>query len=76
MFLAAHETKRRTLEEMDEVFDSGEWAWRSAKIRSARLEQLADELAKDKGAEATSEHVNAPVAERVASAPIEPEKQV
>jgi len=73
MFLSAHETKRRTLEEMDEVFDSGVPAWKSSKIRSRRLEQLAEELARDKGAEAESEHV--PVVNR-APAAVEPEKLV
>jgi len=43
---------------MDEVFDSGLPAWRSHKIRSARLEQLAEELARDpKAVEAEREHV-------------------
>ena len=37
----------RTLEEMDEVFDSGFPAWKTSNIRSARLEQLADEFARD-----------------------------
>lgn len=32
---------------MDEVFDSGLPAWKSSKIRSARLEQLTDEMARD-----------------------------
>lgn len=32
---------------MDEVFDSGLPAWKSSKIRSARLEQLADEIARE-----------------------------
>lgn len=58
MFLAAHETKRRTLEEMDDVFDSGLPAWKTSKITSQRLEQLAEEIAKgDKGREAEAEHV-------------------
>jgi hypothetical protein len=43
---------------MDDVFESGLPAWKSGKIRSARLEQLADELARDKGAEVETEHVN------------------
>ena len=32
---------------MDEVFDSGLPAWKSSKIRSARLEQLTDEMARE-----------------------------
>ena len=56
-FLFAHETKQRTLEEMDEVFDSGVPAWRSSKIRTNRLEQLVEEIARDpKSAEAEVEH--------------------
>ena len=43
---------------MDEVFDSGLPPWRSHKIRSARLEHLAEELARDpKVAEAESDHI-------------------
>ena len=46
---------------MDEVFDSGLPPWRSHKIRSARLEQLAEELARDpKAAEAESVHITVP----------------
>jgi MFS family permease len=57
MFLFAHETKQRTLEEMDEVFDSSVPAWRSSKIKNNRLEQLAEEIALDpKVAEAEAEH--------------------
>ena len=73
-FLAAHETKRRTLEEMDDVFDSGLPAWKSSKIKSHRLEQLAEEIAKgEKGREAEAEHVSVSAAAVVRS---EPEKQV
>ena len=57
MFLFAHETKQRTLEEMDEVFDSGVPAWKSSKIRTNRLEQLAEEIAQDpKAVQAEFEH--------------------
>src|ERR1700738_1983997 len=50
MSFAAHETKRRTLEEMDDVFDSGLPPWKTSKLTSSRLEQLAEEIAKgDKG---------------------------
>jgi len=39
MGLFAHETKDYTLEEMDEVFDSGRPAWKK-QVRSGRLEEL------------------------------------
>ena len=53
MFLTAPETKGRTLEEMDEVFDSGLPAWKSAPTRS-RLDQLEREI------QAGNVKVNAP----------------
>ena len=37
----------RTLEEMDDVFDSGLPAWKSSQIRTARLERLTEELTRD-----------------------------
>ncbi|KAM4062738.1 major facilitator superfamily protein [Hirsutella rhossiliensis] len=40
MFLAAHETKGYTLEEMDDVFDSGVPAWKRGKPVHSRLEEL------------------------------------
>ena len=43
MFLAAPETKGFTLEEMDDVFDSGTPAWRTHK-KSSRLDDLAREI--------------------------------
>ncbi|KAF1813047.1 MFS sugar transporter-like protein [Eremomyces bilateralis CBS 781.70] len=45
MFLTAPETKGKTLEEMDEVFDSGRPAWRSAP-KESRLERLQNEIEK------------------------------
>lgn len=39
MFLAAPETKGKTLEEMEEVFNSGLPAWKTAKFGS-RLDEL------------------------------------
>ncbi|KAF2133176.1 general substrate transporter [Dothidotthia symphoricarpi CBS 119687] len=45
MFLAAPETKGRTLEEMDDIFDRGVPAWRSGKGVS-RLDRLADDIEK------------------------------
>jgi hypothetical protein len=63
---------------MDEVFDSGLPPWRSHKIRSARLEQLAEELARDpKMAEAEGEHITVPApAGTEATAAADVEKQV
>lgn len=53
MFVAAPETKGKTLEEMDEVFDSGRPAWRAA-LKGSRLDQL------EKDIEAGHLKVNAP----------------
>ena len=39
----------RTLEEMDEVFDSGLPAWKSSTVRSALFDRHKDDIAKDKG---------------------------
>jgi len=62
---------------MDEVFDSGLPAWRSHKIRSARLEQLTEELARDpKAAEAESEHIAVPAPAAAEVIPANAEKQV
>lgn len=44
MFLTAPETKGFTLEEMDEVFDTGIPAWRRGKARS-RLDDIEREIA-------------------------------
>jgi hypothetical protein len=43
MFLTAPETKGKTLEEMDEVFDSGRPAWRRAP-KGSRLDALQEEI--------------------------------
>lgn len=43
MFLTAPETKGKTLEEMDDVFDSGLPAWRSVK-KGSRLDQLQRDI--------------------------------
>lgn len=43
MFLTAPETKGKTLEEMDEVFDSGLPAWKTVQTGS-RLDQLAKDI--------------------------------
>lgn len=47
MFLTAPETKNFTLEEMDDVFDSGIPAWRKAK-KGSRLDELQQEIAQGK----------------------------
>jgi NTP pyrophosphatase (non-canonical NTP hydrolase) len=65
MFLTAPETKGYTLEEMDEVFDSGLPAWRKLKKRS-RLEELEEEIAQG----------NLKVTAAKEEAPVTPEKQV
>jgi MFS family permease len=44
MFLMAPETKGRTLEEMDEVFDSGVPAWRSKAPVESRLDRLRADI--------------------------------
>jgi hypothetical protein len=43
MFLTAPETKGKTLEEMDEVFDSGLPAWKSIP-KGSRLDQLQKDI--------------------------------
>lgn len=43
MFLTAPETKGKTLEEMDEVFDSGLPAWKSLP-KGSRLDQLQKDI--------------------------------
>ncbi|CBY00000.1 similar to glucose transporter [Plenodomus lingam JN3] len=45
MFLTAPETKGRTLEEMDDVFDSGLPAWKAGKIAS-RFDQITRDIEK------------------------------
>jgi hypothetical protein len=87
MFLAAHETKRRyltsgkdliarTLEEMDEVFDSGLPAWKSSKIRSARLEQLTEEIAREHKLDREHSHVAARNARAISAVDTEKTDQV
>ncbi|KAF4983732.1 hypothetical protein FZEAL_948 [Fusarium zealandicum] len=43
MFFTAHETKGFTLEEMDDVFDSGHKAWKK-RDKTSRLERLANDI--------------------------------
>jgi sugar porter (SP) family MFS transporter len=45
MFLAAPETKGKTLEEMDEVFDSGRWPWQGVP-KGSRLDELQRDIEK------------------------------
>ncbi|KAF2097181.1 general substrate transporter [Rhizodiscina lignyota] len=45
MFLTAPETKGKTLEEMDEVFDSGRPAWKSVP-KGSRLDRLQEDIEK------------------------------
>lgn len=47
MFLTAPETKGKTLEEMDEVFDTGVPAWKTASaLKGSKLDRLATEIEK------------------------------
>jgi hypothetical protein len=56
MFLTAPETKGKTLEEMDEVFDRGIPAWKTAHVGS-RLDQLQRDIEEKGGVEvSTTEH--------------------
>ena len=47
MFLTAPETKGFTLEEMDDVFDTGRAAWKG-RDKTSRLETLAKEIEEGK----------------------------
>jgi hypothetical protein len=49
MFFTAPETKNFTLEEMDDVFDSGVPAWRKLE-KGSRLDELQQEIAHGKHA--------------------------
>jgi MFS family permease len=44
MFLAAPETKGRTLEEMDEIFDANLWPWQQPKSTGSRLDKIAADI--------------------------------
>lgn len=61
MFLTAPETKGKTLEEMDEVFDSGRPAWRAVP-KGSRLDQLQKDI------EAGNLKVTAPTSSAAAAA--------
>lgn len=56
MFLTAPETKGKTLEEMDEVFDSGIPAWKSVP-KGSRLDRLQHEIEKGELKVSTAAHV-------------------
>jgi hypothetical protein len=45
MFLTAPETKGKTLEEMDDVFDSGRPAWKSVP-KESKLDRLVEDIEK------------------------------
>jgi len=43
MYLTAYETKGKTLEEMDEIFDAGRWPWQKPPQES-KLDRLAADI--------------------------------
>jgi MFS family permease len=61
MFLMTPETKLRTLEEMDEIFSVP--AWRSAKLKTNRLDELAREIEQGKVELVTVKDANQPMFE-------------
>jgi hypothetical protein len=65
MFLTAPETKGRTLEEMDEVFDSGIPAWKT-QHGSSRLDQLQRDIEKGELKITTAAHPSTTTAKTVA----------
>jgi hypothetical protein len=67
MFLTAPETKGKTLEEMDEVFDSGLPAWKAVP-KGSRLDQLQKDI------EAGNLKITAPLGG--SAAPVTTEKAV
>ncbi len=69
MFLAAPETKGKTLEEMDDVFDSGLPAWKSVP-KGSRLDQLQKDI------EAGKLKITAPIGGAREAVPAEKEKPV
>lgn len=70
MFLTAPETKGYTLEEMDDVFDSGLPAWRKLE-RKSRMEELEKEII-----EGNLKITPAHEATGVSATHVTPEKQV
>lgn len=69
MFFTAPETKGKTLEEMDEVFDSGLAAWKTVP-KGSRLDQL------EKDIEAGNIKITAPIRGIHDRAPVATEKGV
>ncbi|KAF2655897.1 high affinity glucose transporter [Lophiostoma macrostomum CBS 122681] len=61
MFLTAPETKGKTLEEMDEVFDSGTPAWKT-NTRGSRLDRLQHDIEKGELKVTTATHKDHTVA--------------
>jgi hypothetical protein len=55
MFFTAPETKGKTLEEMDDVFDSGIPAWKSVP-KGSRLDQLTRDIEKGELKVSTAAH--------------------
>ncbi|KAL4782261.1 general substrate transporter [Aspergillus varians] len=72
MFLTAPETKGFTLEEMDEVFDSGRPAWKRLRVTS-RLDQMERDIAE--GNLKVTDHTS-PVDRVVPERALQPEKAV
>jgi hypothetical protein len=66
MFLTAPETKGKTLEEMDSVFDTGIPPWKAGKIDS-RLDQLQREI--EAGTVKVGPHTNLGHAESITHEP-------
>jgi len=48
MFFFAHETKGFTLEEMDDIFDSGRPAWKGGHKPTSRFEELQKDIEQGK----------------------------
>jgi len=49
MFFMAPETKGRTLEEMDEIFNAGVPAWKTSSMNTSRLERIREDIEKSRG---------------------------
>jgi hypothetical protein len=64
MFLTAPETKGKTLEEMDSVFDNGIPAWKTSG-QGSRLDQLQRDIEKGEVKVATTAHPTAAHTEHV-----------
>lgn len=64
MFLTAPETKGKTLEEMDEVFDSGIPAWKSVP-KGSRLDRIQQEIEKGELKVSTRAHEGDGIAPKI-----------